>query len=394
MEIKFNRATIKKAIEICKRISDNKLTAKVWLRSFTETDILLYTQRDERGIKYFHHIKTTEPLEAEVSFLANPYELEELLKGKQKEKALLIEDHTDKIIIRDALSKALEVEIQYYTGNFPLEKLPYLSMNDSEKFIDLLEEVTKAASKEVDVIEIGSYDVSLKAPPIYLKRFNLIEDFPQFIFPLDYIQQLSKNIVWPKSNHNNISQCSKGNELYIRVESHNIKRPNENFRQLFVLTEKNTYSPVAKQLDEEIVHTFKINTEELWEVLNEYPASVTDVYLYDRQGDLIVDPYDKSGEPLEETEIEPIFQIEYVGNIKRTKVDRNGLMALLSGYVAEQDIEIIKYVEEEKEIFALRIYDTYLYSIVLAKKEPNYAKVQEKLDKQLEYEKTLTFLNE
>jgi len=394
LEIKFNRAIIKKAVEICKRISDNKLTAKVWLRSFTETDILLYTQRDERGIKYFHHIKTTEPLESEISFLANPYELEELLKGKQKEKVLLIEDFEGKSIIRDVLNDKLKVEIQYYTGNFPLEKLPYLPMNDPEKFIDLLEEVIKAASKEVDVIEIGSYEVSLKAPPIYLKRFNLDEDFPKFIFPLDYIQQLIKNIVWPKSNQNNISQCSKGNELYIRVESQNIKRPNENFRQLFVLTEKNTYSPVAKQLDEETVHTFKVNTEELWEVLNEYPASITDVYLYDKKGNLIVDPYDKSGDPLEETEIEPIFQLEYVGNIKRTKVDRNGLMALLSGYVAEQDIEILKYVEDKIEIFALRIYDKYLYSIVLAKKEPNYAKVQEKLDKHLEYERTLTFLQE
>ncbi|QJX80784.1 hypothetical protein [Priestia megaterium] len=394
MEFKFNRAIIKKAVETCKKLSDNKQTAKVWVRSFTETDILLYTQRNERGIKYFHHIKTLEPIESEISFLANPYELEELLKGKQKEKTLVIQELGDISIVRDASNYDSYVDIQHYTGKFPLEKLPYMQMNDPIGFMDLLEEVKKAASKEVDAIEIGSYEVSLKAPPIYLKRFNLGEDFPKFIFPLDYINQLTQNIIWPKTNVNNISQCSKGNELYIRVESQNSKKPNESFRQLFVLSEKNAYSPTAKQLEEEIVHTFRTNTEELWEVLNEYPAAISDVYLYDRDGDLVIDPYDKSGEPLEENEVYPIFQLEYAGNIKRTKVDRNGLMALLSGYVYEQDIDIVKYSEDDSEYFALRAYDKFLYSIVVAKKEPNYAKVQEKLNKQLEYEKTLTFLQE
>ncbi|NGY89223.1 hypothetical protein F6Y05_40340 [Bacillus megaterium] len=108
----------------------------------------------------------------------------------------------------------------------------------------------------------------------------------------------------------------------------------------------------------------------------------------------MIDPYDKSGEPLEENEVYPIFQLEYVGNVKRTKVDRNGLMALLSGYVSEQDIDIVKYIEDDSEYFALRAYDKFLYSIAVAKKEPNYAKIQEKLDKQLEYEKTLTFLQD
>lgn len=391
MEVKFIRTIMKKAVENCKRISDNKDVARVWVRSFTETDILLYSQRDNKGIKYFHHIKTTEPIESEVSFLANPYELEEFLKGKQKEKTWIIEERDGSTFLTDETEK--ELEIQYFKGKFPLEKLPYMPMNDSEGFKDLLDEIIKAASKEVNAVEIGGYEVSLKAP-IYLKRFNLVEDFPKFIFLLDYIDQLKKNIIWPKSNVNKISQCSKGNDLYIRVESENKKKPAENFRILFVLSQKETYSPVAKQMEEEIVHTFRVNTEEFWEVLNEYPAAITDVYLYDHNGHLVIDPYDKSGDPLEETEDQPIFWIEYDGQVKRTKIDRSGLMALLSGYVGEQDIDILRYVEDEDESFALRIYDKYLYSIVVAKKEPNYSKMQSKLETQLEYEKTLTFLNE
>ena len=382
---------MKKAIEICKRISDNKDVAKVWIRSFTDRDVLLYAQRDSRGIKYFHHIKTTEPLKTEISFLANPYDLEELLKGKQKEKLWIIENINGRGILKDDNGNKLEID--FFKGKFPLEKLPYTPMKDAKQFIHLLEEIIKATSKEVNVIEIGGYEVTIKAD-IYLKRFNFIEDFQKFIFPLDYIEQLKKNIIWPKSNNNKMSHCSKGNELYIRVESENTKKPEESFRQLFVLTQRETYSPVAKQLEEEVVHTFTVNAEDLWELLNEYPPKISDVYLYDYKGDLMIDPYDKAGEPLEEGEDQPIFQIEYNGQVKRTKIDKNGLMALLSGYKGQQNIDILRYLGDNEDFFALRIYDKNLYSIVVAKKEPNYAKIQAKLDKQLAYEKTLTFLDE
>lgn len=391
LEMKFIRTIMKKAVENCKSISDNKEVAKVWVRSFTETDILLYTQRDNRGIKYFHHIKTLEPLESEISFLANPYELEKLLAGRETNRVWTFEDDNEMNFVSDQTGNKLQ--IQLYKGKFPLEKLPYMPMNDSSDFKDLLEEIVKAASKEVASIEIGGYEVSLKAP-IYLKRFNLIEDFQKFIFPMDYIEQLNKNIIWPKSNINNISQCSKGNELYIRIESENKKKPNAMFRQLFVLTQRQTYSPVAKQMEEEIVHTFKVNTEELWKLLNQYPAAIADVYLYDEDGQLVIDPYDKGGEPLEESEDQPIHKMDYEGHLKRTKVERSGLMALISGYASEQAIDIIKYMEDAEEAYAFRIYDKFLYSIVSTKKEPNYAKVQARLDKQLEYEKTLDFLND
>lgn len=444
---------MKKAVENCKRISDSKETAKVWVRSFTNTDVLLYSQRDQRGIKYFHHLKTKEPLENDISFLANPYELEELLKGKEKEKKSKTKEKKTKTKEEKEIEKLLkekekekvwkfetkdhkhfvidgdsgkEVEIFLFQGKFPLEKLPYLQMNDQDGFKDLLDEIIKASSKEVNSVEIGGYEVSLKAP-IYLKRFNLIEDFPRFIFPLDYIDQLQKNIIWPKSTNNRMTQCSKGNELYIRIENEHKKNQNETIRQLFVLTEKETYSPKAKQLEEEIVHSFTINTEDFWKVLNDYPAAITDVYLYDNNGQLIVDPYDKGGEDVnqveteeiigtledvdevedledledveevEEVEVEPeqpIHRLIYNGNVKRTKVDRLALMALLSGYVGEQDIDILRYIEDEEESFALRIYDKYLYSIVITKKEPNYVKVQRKLEEHLVYEQTLTFLNE
>jgi hypothetical protein len=137
-----------------------------------------------------------------------------------------------------------------------------------------------------------------------------------------------------------------------------------------------------------------IDTEEFWRLLNKYPAAITDVYLYDHNGQLSIDPYDKQGEELDESEDQPLFSLVYDGKVKRTKVDRNGLMALLSGYEGQQSIDILKYIEEEEEAYALRIYDKFLYSIVAAKKEPNYSKVQHKLEKLLEYEKSLTFLND
>lgn len=385
------RSVMKKAVANCKRISDKKEVGKVWVRSFGSNNILLYTQRDERGIKYFHHIKTNRPLEMDISFLASPYELEEILKGRDKEKVWQLSPTNESPYVTDETNKKIPIEL--FTGKFPIEKIPYQEMNDSEMFRELLGEVIKASSKEVTAVEFGGYEISLKAP-IYLKRFNLDEDIPKFIFPIDYINQLTRNIVYPKSAKNTLSHYFKGNELYIRVESENVKKPEESFKQLFVLTQKESFSPKVKQLEEEIVDSFRIKAEEIWEYLDRYPAEVVDVYLFDKNGKLVISPYDKTDIQDEETETHPIYQVSYDGEVKRTKVDRKGLLSLVSGYAGYQDIDIVKYADGNEESFAFRIYDKYLYSLVMTKKEPNYMEVQKELDKHLEYERTLTFLNE
>ncbi len=388
------RSVMKKAIENCKRISDKKEVAKVWVRSFGSNNILLYTQRDERGIKYFHHIKTIRPLEMDISFLASPYELETILKGKSKEKVWDLHLNNESSYVTDETN--LEINIELFTGKFPIEKLPYQPLNDSEMFRELLDEVIKASSKEVTAVEFGGYEISLKAP-VYLKRFNLVEDIPKFIFPIDYINQLARNIICPKSTKNKLAHYFKGNELYLRVESENVKKPEESFKQLFVLTQKESFSPKVRALEEEIIDSFRIRAEELWEYLDRYPAVVSDVYLYDEDGSLIISPYDQTDEQIEhieDVEMHPTYKMSYDGELKRTKVDRKGLLSLVSGYAGYQDVSIVKYNDGDEDCFAFRIYDKYLYSLVMTKKEPNYMEIQKELDKHLEYEKSLTFLNE
>ncbi|MGF7535797.1 hypothetical protein AAGG74_19250 [Bacillus mexicanus] len=395
MKVKFTRTIFKKAVDICRKICDNKSNPQIWIRSFTDTDVLFYTQRDDKGIKYFHHIKTNEPLEKEISFVANPTDMSDLAGGKIKELDLTFsKENDDDILISSNGKKAI---IKHIQGKFPLEKLPYISMKDPDLFISLIEDIVKFSSKEVNSIEIGGYEVSIKTP-IYFKRFNLVEDFPKFIFPLDYIEQLKKHILWTKSTVNQMSQCSKKGELYIRVENKHKKNESLTVRQLFILNQRDSFSPSIKQRDEEIVETINLDAEDLYEILSDYPAAVNDVYLYDNNGDLMIDPYDKKGEPLDEDEIHPIYKLKYEGKVKKTKINRIGLSALVGGYKGNQKIDIIKYKNDEGEneevIFAFRIYDKNIYSLVLAKNEPNYIKVQNKLDKYLEYEKTLTFLNE
>lgn len=388
------RSVMKKAIDNCKRISDKKEVAKVWVRSFGSNNILLYTQRDERGVKYFHQIKTIRPLEMDISFLASPYELEEILKGKSKEKVWDLHLNNESSYVTDETN--LKINIGLFTGKFPIEKLPYQPLNDSEMFRELLGEVIKASSKEVTAVEFGGYEISLKAP-VYLKRFNLVEDIPKFIFPIDYINQLARNIICPKSAKNKLAHYFKGNELFLRVESENVKKPEESFKQLFVLTQKESFSPKVKALEEEIIDSFRIKAEELWEYLDRYPAVVSDVYLYDENGSLIISPYDQTDEQIEDTEgveMHPTYKMSYDGEVKRTKVDRKGLLSLVSGYAGYQDVSIVKYNDGDEDCFAFRIYDKYLYSLVMTKKEPNYMEIQKELDKHLEYEKSLTFLNE
>ena len=384
MKMKFSRAIMKKAVDICNSISDNKQTAKVWIRSFTETDILLYSQRDEKGIKYFHHIKTIEPLESNVSFIVNPNDLVNLLKGKEKVREWEVYSEEDKSYVEYGDSKVL---VQSYTGKFPLEKLPYTPMNDEQAFLEMVDEIVQVATNDVKKIEIGGYGVSIKTK-LFHKRYNFVEDFPLFVFPTDYIAQLKKNIIWPKKTSNRISSCTKGNELYIRIENRNEKNVEENVRQLFVLTQRDSTLPNIKQLEEEVVHNFKINAKELWNCLNSYKSDCEDVYLYDEDGKLSVSPCDQD----ETSEDKVKYSLEYEGFVKRTKLNRLALMGLLSGYVGQQSIDILKYNDSGEEVYAFRMYDKKIYSLVLAKKEPNFAKIQAKLDQILAEQSKLQFL--
>ena len=114
--------------------------------------------------------------------------------------------------------------------------------------------------------------------------------------------------------------------------------------------------------------------------------------MYDLNGQLCVDPYDKKGEPVEEDEDQPIFLFDYNGNLKRTKVDLEGIISFLEGYQGEISVDIKKFVEDDEEYYLLSSKTSLFYSVLMAKKEPNYKKIQEKVDRILEEQKKIPYL--
>jgi hypothetical protein len=78
--------------------------------------------------------------------------------------------------------------------------------------------------------------------------------------------------------------------------------------------------------------------------------------------------------------------------VKRTKVDLGAIIAFLEGNQGEITIDIKKFTEDDEEYFLLSSKTSQFYSIMMAKKEPNYKKIQEKVDQIIEEQKKIPYL--
>jgi hypothetical protein len=389
---------MKKAIDICKVVAKEKVNTKVWVLTAGKEDIFLYTSRNKE-VKYFHNLKAMEPVEEKISFLIDPYTLEEALKGKQKVKEWEISEDKKKLIIekeipvkgtKDVTFEKEEIEIEWFEGKFPIEKMNFKEMNNAEEFLEMIETINNVSGKTAVNFTMGGGEMTVRSP-LYIKRFTLQEDMPSCTMPIAYLSLLKSNLLWRKTDkQKTLSYFGKEGELVIKTELCP-KNPEDHIKQLFVFKQSNDLVNV-KRIDGEIVHTFKIESDLILSSLKQYKKPVVDVYLYDLNGQLCIDPYDKKGEPVEEDEDQPIFLFDYEGNVKRTKVDLEGIISFLEGHVGEIAIDIKKFEEEEEEYYLLSSKSSRFYSVLMAKKEPNYKKIQEKVDRILEEQKKIPYL--
>lgn len=388
MKITFLRSTMKRALDICIRMAEDKKKAMVWISTSGEDIISLYTNRDDKKFKYFHELYAVEKLNRHASFLVDPVKLVELFKPRSKEQILTFEikEKDDESFLYIENDKII---ITPFEGTFPINKFSYNEV-DTEQFKTFIDLAVNSTGRTIDTISFGGREISVRSP-LYLKRINLDENINAHTFPAEYIRLISRNMIWRKTDQKQILTFDKNDELYIKLVANNKKREVSSV-QVFALTDFKETIPNVKNLDSEVVHSFEVNAEHLLGLISKYPAKVRDLYLYDKDGDLIIDPYNKRENELDEDQDQPIHAIEYKGNVKRTKISTESLKALLTGYEENVTIDIERYEEDDRIYYALRILTPLLYSISLTINEPNYEKMQKELDKIIEEQNKLTYI--
>ena len=389
MKLVFSRAVMKKAIDICKDVAKDKLNTKIWVLTAGKGDILLYTSSNKE-VKYFHNLKAMVPIEEKISFLIDPYTLDEALKGKEKMKEWGISEDRKKLIVEKEITakgtkeitfETEEIDIQWFEGKFPIDKMEFKEMNEPEEFLQMVETIKNVSGKTAVNFTMGGGEMTVRSP-LYIKRFTLQEDLPSCTMPITYLTLLKNNLLWRKTDkEKTLTYFGREGELVLRTELCP-KKPEDHIKQLFIFKQSKEQLNV-KRIDGETVHTFTLQSDLILSSLKQYKKPVVDVYMYDLNAQLCVDPYDED---------QPIFLFDYNGNLKRTKVDLEGIISFLEGYQGEISVDIKKFVEDDEEYYLLSSKTSLFYSVLMAKKEPNYKKIQEKVDRILEEQKKIPYL--
>jgi hypothetical protein len=78
--------------------------------------------------------------------------------------------------------------------------------------------------------------------------------------------------------------------------------------------------------------------------------------------------------------------------LKRTKVDIEGIKAFLEGTEGPMKIDVKKFEEHDETYFLLTSKTAEFYAVLMAKKEPNYKKVQEKVNEIIKKQAKISYL--
>lgn len=383
MNISFLRTAMKKAVDVCKTLNKDKEKSKIWIKTIGLRDIFIYCSDQNKTMIYFHNLKTTEELKEEYSFSVNPYELETTLKGRDKVRTWCIEDpYTLKCETGD-------VKIEWVVKELPNFNKRYIDIENNEEFYEKIVRFSKLPKMDTNHFTLGSFKLSLRTD-IYIKTDAIEESLDPIDIETNQLDILAKTIIRRKSDEKKVSYYGNQQQLILKFENQS-KKEEDTFRQLYVINRSTGY-PTIKQFDGVDVHTFELDAENTYQLVSKYPSAITDLYLYDWDGKLCIDPYDKNGEEPEENEDQPIHYIEYQGNIKRTKVDKSGFIALLEGYKGVVKFHIKKFEDGEETGYMLYTMEQSIYSCLIAKSEPNFEKLQKKVDKILEEQKKLKYI--
>jgi hypothetical protein len=384
--MKVSKAPFKKVVDIIKRLGDAKdrENGQMVIQCHDGETILCYGRASTMFT--FHTLKNLD--ESTFSFVVNPFDLLEMLGGKDKVKMYSIGD----VLTDEATGKTLPVTP--YEKEIRLPFSDFTPFRQPKEFRELLQNTEKMLSTKGEKIASAYLKFGAKAAftadPICLQHFRMDEAFPfeTGYLHVDQISVLTKAFVKEsKSVRSDLLFSLYNGTLVIKndVEPRGKGKENDDQANYYMLKINHeipfpTFDPPHEEEEKRV--SFKVDADKLNELLGFYTVDCKDFYLYEQGGMLVLDPYGKkeSDDGFDEGEEKhPLTWIRFTptrGEFGRYKINAVALKNLFLGYSGEVEVyQVTEARSEDEFVLIWRIYSPYRISSIIGKTEPNYERV-------------------
>lgn len=349
--MKVIKKELKDAVATVKRFLKDKVQAKVLVQiEENEVKIQAFTQQ----LIVFYILKNVEPKE-ELAFFVNPYELEGLLKGKEKELAFEIEGETMR-------NEHGSIPIQHTEKKKMSAIKNVVPFENEQLFLDILKE----ADTLLHASEHGctSYlNVSSKramaAEPKRIHYYRLEENFQ---FDNGHIH---KDIVGV------LTRSLKGNLKHGQIKNAMIIAENDKTFYFINIDKKTNFPQLNKIKTQNMVTSFEVDAKQFNEIAKSYKVKVKMIEFKEQNNKLVFDPRD------EEFEIGELDIFNQTAPIKPALFDAQTIKGLFNGYDDKVKIEHYEFTNTYGQPgYMWRIVTTNKITMAAGIEEPNWDEIK------------------
>lgn len=421
-KITLDRINFRKGIEVAGKFTGVRTVKDRMINIFIfKEHVFVFTNEGVVPYTFFHKQDALEFENVEISLQVNPQELINAFKGSKGDliEVSLYKNNNGKGVLE--LNNSNVECILLKERNFKGKGRSFILADSEKEIVDTIKYLGDSISEDVESVEVGGRFLKLKSPN-FMKSTPLNIDIPRVIVDPSGFADMAKQITLTKSANNLVYMFADNNELAVRV-SHSFDKMEKNFEQLYILNSIRNESQKMNEFETKTVFTFSIDATKMNGILKKYKKEHSHFFLSSEGNTLKIDPYG-SKEAMEnmkmkqtdeffkkekkkknpkteynwESEVEtiPLFKhIDASGkpdDLARTKVLAESLKVLFKGYSGELEVDVLEYVYENREFYKFRCYKEGLESICMLIKEPNYRRIQKKLDDIIEFQKKLSYI--
>lgn len=384
--MKFAKTDLKNTTVILKRLVKDKKQGRVIFQTKGDNILHIEAKNEDESLISYHKIDLIDEEPQEFGFHVNPYEIDGILKTKEKE----IEFKVNQKSITQVGTKN-NIKVEPFDGDieYKFDEVSFVNFEDSKNFIEILKETNSAIKKSKDLNTSYMKITSEKALAAEEKQVHLFRIAEAFPFKGGYVH---KDIV------SVLSSSLKGDLRHAMYDKMLLIADKKGY--YMVKFEKNVIFPNFRAMDvlkEQV--TFTVDANEFNETLKNYKSKVKEIEVEQiNEKTIQLDPRHEEFEKLE-VEINEItgefgkvvFEAEVLKNFfkgydEKVKVEQQQFKnvfgeegylwkiyttgkSTMSAGIGEPPYEFIELAFKEGNI-------TQVEKIVALYKEPDWATIQ------------------
>jgi hypothetical protein len=353
-KVKIIKKELKDVITIVKRFIKDKENGRIFIQS--DQDGTIKIQAFTKQIISLHVIEQLD--DEDFAFLVNPYEMEPLLKGRDKELEFHVKEES--LFLGES---SISIQPHQKKTLVPFRNLS--EFNDGAIFLDVL--------KEADSLLFDSMQACtsyLKMTPkkalatepkrIHYYRIDELFGFREAYFHKDVVNVLTKVLKGPLKHgmFKNAFVLQDGDKHYY----------------LLKIDEKVSFPVLRNMRPLELVSVFEVNAKNFNELAANYKKKVKEIAFSDKDGYMIIDPRNEEFEPgklpIKSKEVnEKITK----GNFGNVVFETSTIKGLFMGYDDTVNVEHYRFENSYgQEGYMWRITTTDKITMAAGITEPNW----------------------